>query len=242
MQVSDAGALALMHHEGIVPGPYLDAATPPVWTWGVGHTAAAGAPIPASLPRGMPRDLDATLAEVFKVFRRDVQRYADDVTRALRVPVEQHEFDALVSFHYNTGAIARAALTKSLNAGDREAAADGFMNWVRPASIIDRRKAEQALFRHGTYPTGTIPVWGVTTAGRVLWKPVRQIDRAAALEYWRGQTDPKEDLQRELKALGYYTGAIDGIWGPGSRRALDVFNATRDRVASLERAMNGSVE
>ena len=35
-----------------MPGPYLDVKG--VWTFGIGHTAAAGAPDPATLPRGMP--------------------------------------------------------------------------------------------------------------------------------------------------------------------------------------------
>ncbi|WP_415128195.1 hypothetical protein [Paracoccus sp. (in: a-proteobacteria)] len=53
MQVSDKGVAFLVAHEGIVPGPYLDGVG--VWTFGIGHTAAAGAPIPKDLPRGMCR-------------------------------------------------------------------------------------------------------------------------------------------------------------------------------------------
>ena len=45
MQMTDRGLLALMRHEGIVPGPYLDVKN--VWTYGVGHTAAAGPPAAA---------------------------------------------------------------------------------------------------------------------------------------------------------------------------------------------------
>ncbi len=70
---------------------------------------------------------------------------------ALRVPVAAHEFDALVSFHFNTGAIARAELTERLNVGDRAGAAERFMNWKKPAAIIPRRQREQALFRDGRY-------------------------------------------------------------------------------------------
>ena len=57
MNMTDRGLLALARHEGIVPAPYLDVKR--VWTFGVGHTAAAGAPDPARMPRGMPADLDA---------------------------------------------------------------------------------------------------------------------------------------------------------------------------------------
>ena len=61
MQTTDRGNLALVRHEGVVPAPYLDVAR--VWTFGVGHTAGAGAPDPARMPRGMPADLDAGVRE-----------------------------------------------------------------------------------------------------------------------------------------------------------------------------------
>jgi lysozyme len=111
MRTSDRGLLALIRHEGVVPGPYLDVKG--VWTFGIGHTVAAGPPDPALMPRGMPADLDVSIREAFRVFRRDLVRYEAEVLRTVKVPLGQHEFDALVSFHYNTGGIARAALTKA---------------------------------------------------------------------------------------------------------------------------------
>jgi lysozyme len=122
MRTSDRGLLALIRHEGIVPGPYLDVKG--VWTFGIGHTAAAGPADPALMPRGMTAHLDAGIREAFRVFRADLARYEAEVLRAVKVALAQHEFDALVSFHYNTGSIARAALTRHLNAGDRAAAAE----------------------------------------------------------------------------------------------------------------------
>lgn len=56
MHTTDRGLLALVRHEGIVPGPYLDVKQ--VWTFGIGHTASAGSPDPARMPRGMPVDLE----------------------------------------------------------------------------------------------------------------------------------------------------------------------------------------
>ena len=134
MQMTDRGLLALARHEGLVPGPYRDSTG--TWTFGIGHTAAAGPPDPATMPRGMPDELDAGIREAFRLFRRDLARYEADVRRAVTVPLQPHEFDALVSFHFNSGGIARAALTRHLNAGDREAAARAFLNWRKPASII----------------------------------------------------------------------------------------------------------
>jgi lysozyme len=193
-KMSDRGLLALARHEGLVPAPYLDVKS--VWTFGIGHTAAAGAPDPARMPRGMPADLDAAIREAFRLFRADLARYEAEVARAVTVPLEPHEFDALVSFHYNTGAIARATLTRLLNAGDRKGAAAAFLNWVKPTAIVPRREAERDLFRDGRYPGGTIPVWAVDTRGRVDFsRPVRSLTAEAALALLNaGAVPPKASV------------------------------------------------
>jgi lysozyme len=184
MHMTDRGLLALARHEGIVPAPYLDVNR--VWTFGVGHTAAAGAPDPGRLPRGMPADLDAGIRESLRLFRTDLARYEAEVLRAVTMPLEPHEFDALVSFHFNTGAIARAALTKALNAGDRAGAGAAFMNWLRPVSLRPRREAERDLFLHGHYPEGPIPVWAADAGGRVDFsRPVRRLTEPQALALLR---------------------------------------------------------
>jgi len=180
MQMTERGLLALAGHEGVVPAPYRDSTG--TWTFGIGHTSAAGPPDPAAMSRGMPADLDEGIGEAFRVFRADLATYEAEVLAAVTVPLAPHEFDALVSFHYNTGGIARAALTRHLNAGDREAAAQAFLNWRRPAEIIPRREAERDLFRHGRYPGGAIPVWSVDSTGRVDFsRPVRRLAESEAL-------------------------------------------------------------
>jgi lysozyme len=205
MHITDLGLLALIRHEGIVPGPYLDVKQ--VWTFGIGHTAAAGPPDPAIMPRGMPADLDAGIREAFLVFRADLAAYEADVLRAVRVPLAPHEFDALVSFHYNTGAIARATLTRALNAGNRAAAADAFLNWRRPVAIIPRREAERDLFRHGRYPGGTIPVWAVDRGGRVDFsRPIRRLTETEALDLLCPQPAPTAPAapQQPVSARGWW--------------------------------------
>ena len=190
MQTSGRGLFALIRHEGVVPGPYLDGNN--VWTFGIGHTAAAGPPDPARMPRGMPADLEAGIREAFRLFRVDLAAYEAEVLRAVKVPLEPHEFDALVSFHYNTGGIAKAALTRHLNAGNRVAAAAAFMGWLRPATIRSRREAERDLFAKGIYPTGTIPVWSVDRNGRVDFsRPIRRLSEAEALALLRPLFNPQ---------------------------------------------------
>lgn len=189
MQMTDRGLLALVRHEGIVPGPYTDVKQ--VWTFGIGHTAAAGVPDPVTMPRGMPADLDAGIREAFRVFRSDLARYEAAVVRAVKVPLEPHEFDALVSFHYNTGGIAKAALTRHLNAGNRASAAAAFMGWLKPVAIRQRREAERDLFATGRYPTGLIPVWSVDRNGRVDFsQPIRRLTEDEALALLRPASVP----------------------------------------------------
>ncbi|MEM6909239.1 MAG: lysozyme [Pseudomonadota bacterium] len=83
---------------------------------------------------------------------RDLVRYADDVARALGLaPRTQNQFDALVSFHYNTGAIARATLTKKHIAGDHKGAAQEFARWNKAGGrvlrgLVRRRAAEAELY------------------------------------------------------------------------------------------------
>ena len=83
----------------------------------------------------------------------DLARYAAEVDRALGdAPTSQAEFDALVSFHYSTGAIGRATLTRKHIAGDRSEAATEFARWNRAggrvlAGLTRRRAAERRLYQ-----------------------------------------------------------------------------------------------
>lgn len=83
----------------------------------------------------------------------DLARYAAEVAKAIgTAPTSQRQFDALTSFHYNTGAIARASLTRKHVAGDHAGAAREFARWVRGGGrtlpgLVRRREAEAALYR-----------------------------------------------------------------------------------------------
>lgn len=168
MTLSGAGAKELVGHEAVVLTRYLDSVG--VWTIGVGHTAAAGPPDPRE------PGLTLTLAEAFDLFQRDVAACVAEVNAAIHVPLAQHEFDALVSFHYNTGRIASAALTVSINAGNRNLAGTQFMNWRSPAAIIPRRRKEQLLFRTGTYSNhGKATLYPATAAGAIQWSKGRLV-------------------------------------------------------------------
>lgn len=81
--------------------------------------------------------------------RADLSRFARDVAAAIGdSPTTQAQFDAMVSFHYNTGAIARASLTRPHRAGRNADAAAEFAKWIhangRRLAGLERRRAEEA--------------------------------------------------------------------------------------------------
>lgn len=161
-QVSPQGRIKLMQHEAVMLDAYKDSVG--VWTIGVGHTAAAGVPIPSA---GMLLPVD----EVFGLLERDLRRYEHDVVVALDgAPVEQHQFDALTSFHYNTGGIGRAKLMNHVRAGNMEAAAQGFLGWLSPPEIEARRREEMKLFETGDYgDLSTVPMYPITSNHTPKW-------------------------------------------------------------------------
>lgn len=168
MKMSTEGLMALVGHEGIVLSRYKDSVG--VWTIGIGHTAAAGDPNPATFKGTL------MLGEAFGLLRRDVGKYEAAVNRAVKVPLKQHEFDALVSYHYNTGAIAKASFVKKLNAGDRAGAMKGIMAWRKPKEIIPRRTAERDLFKTGKYPAPFATIYPATASGSVQWSKGKRVD------------------------------------------------------------------
>ncbi len=117
------------------------------WTIGWGATGAdrfGGGTIGPST-RWTQAQCDARLAE-------DLVRYADEVAAAIGTALTtQSQFDAMVSFHYNTGAIGRATLTKRHIAGDHAGAAREFARWNRAGGrvmqgLVRRRAAETELY------------------------------------------------------------------------------------------------
>lgn len=88
---------------------------------------------------------DARLAQ-------DIARHALEVDRAIGdAPTTPPQFDALVSFHYNTGAIRRATLTRKHCAGDHAGALKEFSRWTYAGGrvlpgLVRRRTAEAELY------------------------------------------------------------------------------------------------
>jgi GH24 family phage-related lysozyme (muramidase) len=121
------------------PDPGSRDGTP--WTIGWGSTGP-----------GIQKGVVWTQKQCDDRFKVDIQKYANAVAKALDgSPTTPNQFDALVSFHYNTGAIRRATLTKLHKQGKFADAEAQFGRWVKNdgtvmRGLVRRRKAEADLY------------------------------------------------------------------------------------------------
>jgi len=136
MKTSDRGRALLLQREGCVLTPYRDSVG--VWTDGVGNTVGV-------VPNGPPITQEKADADL----ERNLERFEKAVNESVTVGLEQHQFDALVSFAFNVGegAFKASTLLKKINLHRFEAAAEQFDRWHIPAEITSRRNAEREQFR-----------------------------------------------------------------------------------------------
>ena len=146
-QLSDAGLSFLERHEGFVDHLYNDSAGN--CTIGYGHLLHHGACDSADRARyqhGITRAAARTL------LRRDAEVAERAVQRDVRVPLNQHQFDALVSFTFNvgTGAFERSTLLRVLNQRHYDQVPAQLMRWTI-GGLEQRRADEVRLWRDGRY-------------------------------------------------------------------------------------------
>lgn len=159
MKTSEKAIEMLMHHEGVRLKPYRCPAL--LWTVGVGHVIdpthigvkfenRKGLPIPDGWNRTLSMD------EVEEILQKDLIRFERGVERLCPMGLNQHRFDALVSFAFNVGLgnLQRSSIRMRHNRGEFQGAADAFMMWTKAAGkelpgLVRRRRDEQALYLKG---------------------------------------------------------------------------------------------
>jgi lysozyme len=229
-------------HEGIVTRAYRDAAG--VWTIGVGHTAAAGAPVPM-------RGMTITRDEALRVFARDLPRYERRVDGAMGEATPT-AFDGAVSFDFNTGAIDRATWVKRYREGRGSEARAGLLQWTKAggrklAGLVRRREDEAGLIFDGIYRSAQpaaaeVRAWQGDLAALGFYKGVVDgiagpLTHAAVIAYQKGHPDLVVDgivgpatlagIARDLavRRLAAATGAVTAGAGAASAAAADAAGA-----------------
>lgn len=141
--INKDGLELVKHFEGL----YLIAYKDPVgiYTIGYGHTGLKhqdGTVYPGR---------KVTKAEAEELLRYDMGVFEKRVRDLVKVPLNDNEFSALVSFDFNTGGLAKSTLLKKLNAEDLVGASNEFLRWDKAggktlAGLTRRRKSERNLF------------------------------------------------------------------------------------------------
>jgi lysozyme len=143
MTTSPSGIAFIKEFEGLYLRAYQCSAN--VWTIGYGHTGLQhedGTVYPGR---------KITKAQADQLLAYDLHQYEARVNTFVKVPLKQHEFDALVSFDFNTNGLKTSTLLRKLNAGDKAGAAEQFGGWNKVdgkpiAGLTRRRMCERRLF------------------------------------------------------------------------------------------------
>lgn len=144
MKVDNAGIDLIGQFEGLRLNAYDDGVG--VWTIGWGATV---------YPNGQKvKNGDKITLEQAKQYKaHDLAKFEKAVNDAVKVPLNQNQFNALVSLAYNIGvsAFTGSTLVKRLNEGNYKATAGQFLVWVnaggkRMQGLFNRRNKERELF------------------------------------------------------------------------------------------------
>jgi len=152
--LSQAGLEALTEREGMRLSVYADSGGAP--TIGVGHLLtraerASGKILIDGVPVKYASGI--TIDQCHALLAQDAADAVDAVRRLVRVTLEQHQFDALVSLVFNIGVAAfdASTLLRKLNGLDFDGAANEFGRWkwdnghVVPG-LVKRRESERKQF------------------------------------------------------------------------------------------------
>lgn len=137
--LSNKGTDLIRNFEGFRSHAYQDATG--VWTIGYGHTKNV-----------QPTDV-ISAAQGYSMLRNELIEYENYVNTLVKVPLYQHQFDALVSWTYNLGPtnLKNSTLLEVLNKGRYDLVPDEIRRWNRAGGkelegLTRRREAEALMF------------------------------------------------------------------------------------------------
>jgi lysozyme len=141
--IGSRGLALVKHFESCRLHAYKDPVG--IWTIGWGHTGLKHNDGTVHKGRKIGED------EAHQLLSHDMRHFCQRVESLITIPLTDDQFDALVSFDFNTGSLAKSTLRQKLNAGDYEGAAMEFPKWNKAGGkvlrgLTRRRQSEQNLF------------------------------------------------------------------------------------------------
>lgn len=220
MKMSNNGLNLVISFEGL----YLNAYKCPagVWTIGYGHTGKVGKDCIRS-------GMEITKAKAISLLKSDMKQFEKSVASLVKVPLNQNQFDALISFAFNvgSGSLKSSTLLKKLNKKDYKGAAEQFLVWnkarvngklIELPGLTRRRKAERELFltpikkqmnvySFDKFVNDLKEIKGKKLTTDKLLKKLPTINNVD-----NKNTKVIKPLKKYLKKLGYYNGTIDTVY------------------------------
>lgn len=218
MKTSQKGIDLIKKFEGCRLQAYKAVPTEPCYTIGYGHYGSDVAP-----------NMVISQAQAEAFLKQDLAKY-ESAVNALGIPLNQNQFDALVSFAYNCGC---GNLKKLIKGRDTQQIADAMLMYNKSggnvlAGLTRRRQAERDLFTSGMdekktgnpYSEPTKNIRLNSKGNDVRWLQV-ELNRRGYKLIVDGQAGPKTiealtdfQIHNDLKP--------DGICGPLTRAALKI--------------------
>lgn len=144
MKMSEKGIKFLIQEEGERLKAYKCAAG--VWTIGVGHTG-----------QDVKEGMVVTKEKSRELLKLDLSRFEKAVNTCIKLQLEQHKFDALVSLAFNIGVgnFSKSTLVKKINVNAAiEEIEFQFKEWRKAGGkpiLLPRRERESKLYKGGIY-------------------------------------------------------------------------------------------
>ena len=139
MEISQEGIALIKRFEGCKLQAYKCSAGVP--TIGYGST------------RGVTMDMEISQDRAEALLLEDIADFEEEVNKCVKVPLEQNQFDALVSWTFNLGGanLKASTMLKKLNSGEYEEVPAQMKRWNKAGGkvlqgLIRRREAEALLF------------------------------------------------------------------------------------------------
>lgn len=141
--ISDRGLALVQHFESCFLQAYQDVAG--VWTIGWGHTGLTHNDGTVYKGRTITRE------KADQLLRYDMDQTEAQVSALVRNELNDDQFAALVSFHFNTGGLDGSTMLRRLNEGNYALAAKEFLRWNKVdgkvvKGLTRRRMSEKNLF------------------------------------------------------------------------------------------------
>jgi lysozyme len=141
MGIKQSTIYLIVQLEGLKHKPYDDGYGN--MTIGVGHL------IKPSEPHLYFTEL--TTKEAHKILVNDMRACERTIGSKVTSPINQHQFDALMSFCHNVGPdkFIGSNVLAQVNKQNYKKAGDALLTWNKPAELISRRQKERQLFLKG---------------------------------------------------------------------------------------------